>query len=252
MGKEAIGQGDVDFGLLLRAHRGAAGLTQDELAARAGLSTEAISTLERGSRRAPRAATVVCLAGALKLDPAQRAEFAAAARGWSEPIAPANGAGEVAGYERASGTQRRNAIASLGKRLPLMGGVMLLLGVLGFVAYAALSHTVERQRPMASVARPVITNLSVTPSALKPSPTNHSVISFHVNVDSSVTVMVTDSEGRIINKLLDNDPKQAGPMSKPYYGYNGATALSPGRYMIVVSATANGWTATAQAPIIIT
>ena len=66
MGKEAIGQGDVGFGLLLRAHRGAAGLTQDELAARAGLSTEAISTLERG-RYSPSLAVVERLARALGL-----------------------------------------------------------------------------------------------------------------------------------------------------------------------------------------
>ncbi|HEV2460208.1 MAG TPA: helix-turn-helix transcriptional regulator [Ktedonobacterales bacterium] len=38
----------VTFADLLRHHRTAAGLTQEELAARAGLSSDAISTLERG------------------------------------------------------------------------------------------------------------------------------------------------------------------------------------------------------------
>lgn len=267
MGREGIDQAEVGFGRLLRAHRGIAGLTQEELAARAGLSAEAISTLERGSRRAPRAATVECLAGALKLDPAQRAEFAVAAMGWSEPFVPANGAADVpangsghvaangaeeaAVYERASGGQRRSATASLGKRLPLVGGVVVLLCVLGFVAYSALSHVAQSQRPPAPVRKPLITDLSVTPSTLSPSPTNHSVIRFHVNVHSNITVMVTDVDGRIIKKLLDNDPRAAGPTSKPYFGYDGAATLSPGRYIVVVSATANGSTAMAVAPIFI-
>jgi transcriptional regulator with XRE-family HTH domain len=258
MGREAIVQGEVGFGLLLRAHRGANGLTQEELAARAGLSTEAVSALERGSRRAPRAATVECLAGALKLDPARRAEFAAAARGWSEPIGSANGPGDIAVYKRASGTEQRNASLQrnaptyLGKRWALVGLVVLLLAVLAFVAYPALSHIVGGRGPTASAAKPVITDLSITPSTLSPSPSSHIVIRFHINVDSNVTVTVTDSEGRIIKKLLENDPRQAGPVSKPYYGYDGATTVSPGRYLVVVSARANGSAATAHALLIIT
>jgi hypothetical protein len=196
--------------------------------------------------------------------------------GWSEPVAPANGAAYVAAngsghlasggaahvaangaeeaavHEPASGSQRRSGTAFLGKRFPLVGGVVLLLCVLGLVAYSALGHVAEPQRPTASVRKPLISDLSVTPSTLRPSPTNHSVIRFHVNVDSNVTVMVTDGDGRVIKKLLDNDPRSAGPTSKPYYGYDGATTLSPGRYVVVVSATANGSTATVLAPIFIT
>lgn len=68
------------FGSLLRRHRAAAGLTQEELAERAGLSARAISDLERGIKRAPRKDTVALLTQALGLTPRQRDAFTAAAR----------------------------------------------------------------------------------------------------------------------------------------------------------------------------
>jgi predicted ATPase/transcriptional regulator with XRE-family HTH domain len=68
------------FGQLLSAYRRAAGLTQEELAGRAGLSSDAVSLLERGLRTAPRSITVTLLAGALGLTPIEREAFAAAAR----------------------------------------------------------------------------------------------------------------------------------------------------------------------------
>jgi len=68
------------FGDLLSAYRRAARLTQEELAARAGVSSDAISLLERGLRAAPRASTVALLAAALGLSPAERQAFAAAAK----------------------------------------------------------------------------------------------------------------------------------------------------------------------------
>src|SRR5262249_47687741 len=69
------------FGALLRRHRLRTGLTQEALAGRARLSTEAISTLERGTRRAPRAATIDLLADALSLSPAERVHLHRVARG---------------------------------------------------------------------------------------------------------------------------------------------------------------------------
>lgn len=68
------------FAELLSSHRGTADLTQEELAARAGLSVSAISLLERGVRTAPRASTVARLAAALDLGQAERREFVSAAR----------------------------------------------------------------------------------------------------------------------------------------------------------------------------
>ncbi|HVA93080.1 MAG TPA: helix-turn-helix transcriptional regulator, partial [Chloroflexota bacterium] len=61
------------FGSLLRRYRLGAGLSQEALAERAGLSTDAIAHLERGRRNAPRLVTVGMLADALQLGPPERA-----------------------------------------------------------------------------------------------------------------------------------------------------------------------------------
>jgi len=68
------------FAALLRQHRQALGLTQEELAERAGLSARAISDLERGLKQAPRPSTVRLLAAGLELGSADAAELLAAAR----------------------------------------------------------------------------------------------------------------------------------------------------------------------------
>jgi tetratricopeptide (TPR) repeat protein/transcriptional regulator with XRE-family HTH domain len=70
---------ESQFAALLRRHRTAAGLTQDELSAGSGVSVQAISTLERGTRRYPQPKTVAALAEALHLDADQRASLDAAA-----------------------------------------------------------------------------------------------------------------------------------------------------------------------------
>jgi predicted ATPase/transcriptional regulator with XRE-family HTH domain len=75
----------VGFGELLRRRRRAAGLTQEELAARAGLSARGIADLERGARRTPRRDTVTLLVRALGVGPEDEAAFFAAARGISAP-----------------------------------------------------------------------------------------------------------------------------------------------------------------------
>jgi transcriptional regulator with XRE-family HTH domain len=55
------------FGEQLRLFRERIGLTQEELAERAGLSAQGISALERGLRRRPYLPTVRALAEALDL-----------------------------------------------------------------------------------------------------------------------------------------------------------------------------------------
>jgi transcriptional regulator with XRE-family HTH domain len=77
----------VPFGVLLRRYRSKPGLTQAELAERAGISPDAISTLERGARRNPHRDTVRLLADALQRSAADRAEFLAIARqaAWGQP-----------------------------------------------------------------------------------------------------------------------------------------------------------------------
>jgi predicted ATPase/DNA-binding XRE family transcriptional regulator len=68
------------FGTLLRSFRIRAGLTQEALAERSGLSARGISDLERGLKRAPRRDTVALLLGALDLSADERAALVAAAR----------------------------------------------------------------------------------------------------------------------------------------------------------------------------
>lgn len=68
------------FGELLKRHRLDAGLTQEDLADRAGLSPHGISDLERGARRTPRPSTLTLLAEALGLTEEHRASFFAAVR----------------------------------------------------------------------------------------------------------------------------------------------------------------------------
>jgi len=68
------------FGELLRRARQAAGLTQEELAERAGLSRRGIADLERGVRQTPRRDTVALLAAALGLTGEERTGFETAAR----------------------------------------------------------------------------------------------------------------------------------------------------------------------------
>src|SRR3954454_21090742 len=74
-------QSPAPFGALLLRFRAVARLTQEELAARAGLSPAGISALESGKRRTPRTATVERLAAALALDAQDRHELVAAASG---------------------------------------------------------------------------------------------------------------------------------------------------------------------------
>ena len=73
--------GTKSFGALLRGYRGRVGLTQEELAARAGLYAQQISQLERDVVRRPQSRTIEYLAEALKLDARDREAFTAAARG---------------------------------------------------------------------------------------------------------------------------------------------------------------------------
>ncbi|MDQ4126818.1 MAG: helix-turn-helix domain-containing protein [Actinomycetota bacterium] len=73
-----VAGGGGSFGALLRGLRQAAGLTQEELASRAGLSPNAVGTLERGRRKRPYPHTVRALAEALGLPEEERTALLAA------------------------------------------------------------------------------------------------------------------------------------------------------------------------------
>lgn len=75
----------VGFGTLLREHRLAAGLSQERLAERARMSVDAISALERGTRKSPRRDTVDLISNALSLDAGARSTLLAAAEYAREP-----------------------------------------------------------------------------------------------------------------------------------------------------------------------
>lgn len=77
------------FAAMLREYRVSAGLTQEELAERAGLSARAISNLERGQTSRPFRASAEFLARALALPETDAVKFVAAARGTSPGITDA-------------------------------------------------------------------------------------------------------------------------------------------------------------------
>ena len=77
----------TSFGERLRRLRVAAGLSQEALAERSGLSVQAIGALETGKRRRPYPHTVAALADALELTESERAELAEA-RGTTASEAP--------------------------------------------------------------------------------------------------------------------------------------------------------------------
>ena len=88
--------GREPFGSLLRRHRVLAGLSQEALAARAGLSRRGIADLERGARRSPYPDTVRRLASALRLHDAGalrrswREHAPRSPRGWSRTGFPSS------------------------------------------------------------------------------------------------------------------------------------------------------------------
>ena len=82
-----LGRSTSQFGSLLRHHRLAAGLSQAELAERAGLSPDGIGALESGRRATPRPYTVRALADALSLAEDERLRLLAAAQVAPEPSA---------------------------------------------------------------------------------------------------------------------------------------------------------------------
>jgi predicted ATPase/DNA-binding XRE family transcriptional regulator len=88
-------QANDGFASALRAHRRAAGMTQAELAGRAGVGVRTVRDLERGRASRPQRTTVELLAAGLGLTGARRAEFVALARGAGGRLPAGRPAGET-------------------------------------------------------------------------------------------------------------------------------------------------------------
>jgi predicted ATPase/class 3 adenylate cyclase/DNA-binding XRE family transcriptional regulator len=110
------------FGDLLRHHRQAAGLSQAELAERAGLSVRGINDLERGVRQTPRKDTVALLIVALELVGEERTHFEAAARRSTGRAAP-----EASTARPPSAGQGEAIPSALAPELPLPTGTVTFL-----------------------------------------------------------------------------------------------------------------------------
>jgi transcriptional regulator with XRE-family HTH domain len=76
---------EATFGARLRQMRESVGLTQEELAYRAGLTPNGVSALERGLRKRPYPHTVRSLADALGLSEEERSALVAAVPGRGKP-----------------------------------------------------------------------------------------------------------------------------------------------------------------------
>ena len=150
---EAAGRGG-SFGALLRDLREGAGLTQEELALRAGLSPNAVGTLERGARKHPYPHTVRSLADALGLSQDERATLLAAVprrdAHTSGVLSPASGSALPSPPTPLVGRERE--LKEIGKLLLGDSEVRLLtltgIGGVGKTRLAlAAAHDVEERFP---------------------------------------------------------------------------------------------------------
>jgi transcriptional regulator with XRE-family HTH domain len=180
------------FGTLLGRFRAAAGLTQEELAERAGLSVEAIGTLERGTRTRPRRATIRLLAEALQLSPDDRSAFEQAARAEDGALPAADDipkgdflgalpAGELVGREQEQERLRSilDAVADGRGTVLLLGGeagvgktrllqeLMVEVRARGFIVLSGLGAPSEQDTPYALILDALGTLADRTPQGIR-------------------------------------------------------------------------------------
>ena len=148
------------FGALLRDQRTAAGLTQEELAAAAGLSVRSVSDLERGVAQSARKDTARLLADALGLEGTARTEFEAAARGRSPAPAPA--ASDAGGVTAGTRTLPRDIASFTGREAELRrltgtimetggpGGVVSIYAIGGMAGVGKTALAVHAAHQLAS------------------------------------------------------------------------------------------------------
>ena len=108
--------GRVRPGEWLRKQRVGAGLTQEDLAERSGVSVRAIADLERGRTRRPYPSSVRALAQALGLPEAAGAELVARYRAGSDADGGASPGGTPRPAQPAAAEGHRAAAAAVGGR----------------------------------------------------------------------------------------------------------------------------------------
>jgi tetratricopeptide (TPR) repeat protein/transcriptional regulator with XRE-family HTH domain len=150
----------IAFAGLLRELRTEAGLTQEELAEAAGLTSRAISYLERGEVTTPHKETVRLLADALRLVGPARAQFETTARRRAGP-----GGVDAAAVTRTlprdvasfTGRQRELAEIAAGAECPVVSihaiGGMAGIGKTAFAVHAA--HRLARKFPGGQIFLPL-------------------------------------------------------------------------------------------------
>jgi transcriptional regulator with XRE-family HTH domain len=132
--RNEVSEHDDSFGTRLRGLRKEAGLTQQELAQRAGLSLNAVNALERGARKHPYPHTVRSLADALGLSEEGRSSLLAAVPGRDKTTAEVAAAGvleaalpslptPLVGRERELGEIRELLLGGSGIRLLTLTGI---------------------------------------------------------------------------------------------------------------------------------
>jgi transcriptional regulator with XRE-family HTH domain len=147
---DAVAEVLLPFAGVLRGLRTEAGLTQEELAEAAGLSSRAISYLERGEVGAPRKATVRLLADALKLTGPARAQFEAAARnrGGAREDGTA-GAGRTLPRDIGSFTGRQRELAELVATAASAGAVVSIHAIGGMAGVGKTAFAVHAAHRLA-------------------------------------------------------------------------------------------------------
>jgi DNA-binding NarL/FixJ family response regulator/DNA-binding XRE family transcriptional regulator len=152
----------MSFGADLRALRSAAGLTQEELAARAGLTANGVSALERGTRTRPYPHTVRALADALGLDGLRRDRFLSSARD-TDDLGPQERQGPDPGRPRAPSSLR---VVLADDNFLVREGVAALLAESDDLEVVGLAGDPEALMEIVATQRPdaVLTDIRMPPT----------------------------------------------------------------------------------------
>ena len=144
-----MAESPAEFAGVLREMRARGGLTQQELANRAGISLRTVSNLERGAAAMPQRETVRLLGDALGLIGAERERFEVAARG--RPLADVSAAAAVRSLPRdvAAFTGRQRELDQLATSALTAGGVVGIHAIGGMAGVGKTAFAVHAAHRLA-------------------------------------------------------------------------------------------------------